>query len=149
MPKVHRFHRLHTQIPAKLRTAHGKNGAIEGRADANLLAILGQCAEQTDEDVARALVKLLAWRLDIAHVDPSASVVYASGGNSKYPAGKKVTLKTISGHRDTYFTECPGNALYALLPTIRQRVAQTGLPKLYSPAVTGCTTNAPPRRRSR
>ena len=84
-----------------------------------------------------ALVKLLAWRLDVAHVDPAASVVYTSGGNSKYRAGKRVTLKTISGHRDTYFTECPGNALYRLLPALRTRVAQTGLPKLYSPVVSG------------
>ena len=46
-------------------------------------------------------------------------------------------LSDISAHRDTYLTECPGNALYRLLPSIRTRVAQTGLPKLYSPVVSG------------
>ena len=102
------------------------------------VAVIGNYSSLKPSAAAQnALVKLLAWRLDVAHVDPSSSVVYASGGNSKFPAGKKVTLKAISGHRDTYFTECPGNALYALLPTIRTRVAQTGLPKLYAPAVTG------------
>ena len=48
---------------------------------------------------------------------------------------RAVTLRAISGHRDTYLTSAPADALYALLPSIATRVAQTGLPKLYSPAV--------------
>jgi hypothetical protein len=84
-----------------------------------------------------ALVKLLAWRLDVAHVDPLATIVWRSSGNPKFRAGKAVTLHTISGHRDTGFTDCPGNALYGLLPSIAKAVAGTGLPKLYDPAVLG------------
>ena len=84
-----------------------------------------------------ALVKLLAWRLDIAHVDPLSQVAFVSGGNSKFPAGRTVNLRAISGHRDTYLTSCPGAVAYGLLPSIATRVAQTGLPKLYSPTVTG------------
>jgi flagellar hook assembly protein FlgD len=84
-----------------------------------------------------ALVALAAWRLDLAHVDPLATVVYTSGGNAKYKAGKLVTLRAISGHRDTGPSECPGTAAYRLLPAIAKRVALTGLPKLYSPTVTG------------
>jgi hypothetical protein len=84
-----------------------------------------------------ALENVLAWRLDIAHVDPLSDVVYTSAGNAKYPAGKVVTLPAISGHRDTGPTECPGNDAYALLPEIRQRVSRIGLPKLYSPVVSG------------
>ena len=84
-----------------------------------------------------ALVKLLAWRLDVAHVDPLSRVVYMSGGNAKFKAGRSVTLRAISGHRDTGPSECPGNDAYALLPAIAQRVALTGLPKLYSPTVAG------------
>ena len=84
-----------------------------------------------------ALVDLLAWRLDVAHVDPQSRVVYLSGGNAKFKAGKAVTLRAISGHRDTGPSECPGNAAYALLPAITKRVALTGLPKLYSPTVAG------------
>jgi flagellar hook assembly protein FlgD len=84
-----------------------------------------------------ALVSLLAWRLDVAHIDPLSTVAYTSGGNSKYKAGKVVTLNAISGHRDTYFTECPGIAAYRLLPAIAKRVAATGLPKIYGPTVTG------------
>jgi flagellar hook assembly protein FlgD len=84
-----------------------------------------------------ALVKLLAWRLDVAHIDPSGTVAYTSGGNYKFKAGKVVTLRAISGHRDTGPSECPGNAAYALLPSIIKRVAATGLPKIYSPIVVG------------
>ncbi len=84
-----------------------------------------------------ALVKLLAWRLDVAHIDPLSTVAYTSGGNPKFKAGKVVTLRAISGHRDTYYTECPGNAVYKLLPEIAKRVAETGLPKIYSPTLTG------------
>jgi flagellar hook assembly protein FlgD len=84
-----------------------------------------------------ALVRLLAWRLDLAHVDPLAKVTYASGGNPEYRAGKAVSLRVISGHRDTGFTSCPGDKAYALLPSIAARVASTGLPKLYYPTVQG------------
>jgi hypothetical protein len=84
-----------------------------------------------------ALVKLLAWRLDVGHVDPRSLVPFVSGGNSKFPAGRTVNLRAISGHRDTYLTSCPGSVAYRLLPSIASRVAQTGLPKLYSPVVSG------------
>jgi hypothetical protein len=84
-----------------------------------------------------ALVKLLAWRLDVGHVDPLSIVPFVSGGNTKFPAGQTVNLRAISGHRDTYLTSCPGAVGYALLPSIAMRVSQTGLPKLYAPIVSG------------
>jgi hypothetical protein len=84
-----------------------------------------------------ALVKLLAWRLDVGHVDPLSVVPFVSGGNGKFPAGRTVNLRAISGHRDTYLTSCPGAVGYRLLPTIAARVAQTGLPKLYVPIASG------------
>ena len=48
-----------------------------------------------------------------------------------------MTLRAISAHRDVYPTSCPGASLYGQLAAIRAAVAQTGLPKLYSPAVVG------------
>ena len=84
-----------------------------------------------------ALVRLLAWRLDVGHVDPLSLVVDTSTGNGKFRAGKVVTLGAISGHRDTGPSECPGNRVYVLLPAIARRVARTGLPKLYSVTVSG------------
>ena len=85
----------------------------------------------------RALVKLLAWRLDVAHADPRSKLVWTSGGNPKYPAGTKVTLRAVSGHRDTGPTSCPGGALYGQLPSLASSIAARGLPKLYDPLVTG------------
>ena len=84
-----------------------------------------------------ALVSLLAWRLDVAHVDPRSKVVRVSTGNPRYRAGTAVTLNAISGHRDVYPTSCPGANLYALMPAIRKSVAETGLPKIYEPKVVG------------
>jgi hypothetical protein len=46
-------------------------------------------------------------------------------------------LRAISGHRDTGPTECPGSTAYAALPAIARAVAQTGLPKIYAPQVSG------------
>jgi hypothetical protein len=102
------------------------------------IALLGNYNDARPTAAARsALVSLLAWRLDLAHVDPFSKVVRVSDGNPRYPAGTKVTLNAISGHRDTGPTSCPGTNLYAQLPAIREAVAQTGLPKLYAPKVTG------------
>src|SRR5439155_13811624 len=84
-----------------------------------------------------ALEQLLAWRLDVAHVDPLSMLTWPSGGNPRFPKGVPVVLRAISGHRDTNFTDCPGNALYAELPQIARDVAGLGLPKLFAPAATG------------
>jgi hypothetical protein len=102
------------------------------------IALLGNYDSAKPTAAARAaLVSLLAWRLDLAHVDPLSKVVRVSDGNPRYPAGRKVTLNAISGHRDTGPTSCPGTNLYAQLPAIRAAVAQSGLPKLYAPKVIG------------
>jgi hypothetical protein len=102
------------------------------------IAVIGDYSSATVTPAARAaLVSLLAWRLDLDHVDPLSSVVRVSTGNPRYPSGTAVTLKAISAHRDVYPTSCPGTSLYAQLPAIRSAVAQTGLPKLYAPAVIG------------
>ena len=102
------------------------------------VAVIGDYSSTSIPPAARAaLVSLLAWRLDLDHVDPSSSVVRVSAGNPRYPAGMAVTLRAISAHRDVYPTSCPGASLYGQLAAIRAAVAQTGLPKLYSPAVVG------------
>ena len=84
-----------------------------------------------------ALVNLLAWRLDIAHVDPLSTVTYSSGGNARFPVGTPVFLRAVSGHRDTGFTTCPGAVLYAQLGALARQAGAIGLPKLYAPTVQG------------
>jgi hypothetical protein len=82
-----------------------------------------------------ALVKTLAWRLDLGHVDPLGTFNGISSGNERFGPGIPVFLRAISGHRDTGLTTCPGQRLYDLIPGIAKRVAALGLPKLYAPSV--------------
>ncbi|MEX2464514.1 MAG: FlgD immunoglobulin-like domain containing protein, partial [Gaiellaceae bacterium] len=84
-----------------------------------------------------ALEQLLAWRLDVAHADPLATVTAVSRGNPRYPAGTPVSLPAVSGHRDTGPTTCPGNGLYSQLSSLASTAGARGLPKLYDPAVFG------------
>jgi flagellar hook assembly protein FlgD len=98
------------------------------------IALIGTYSRAAPTAAQRAaLVKLLAWRLDVAHVDPLSFVSVRSAGNSRFRAGAPVRLRAISGHRDTYFTDCPGAVLYRQLPAIAKAVAKTGLPKIYAP----------------
>ena len=102
------------------------------------VALLGEYGSLAVAATARdALARLLAWRLDIAHVDPATTQSFISGGNARFPAGLPVFLRTVSGHRDTGFTDCPGTALYNLLTSMAGNAAQIGLPKLFAPTVTG------------
>ncbi|MFN8222763.1 MAG: N-acetylmuramoyl-L-alanine amidase [Gaiellales bacterium] len=102
------------------------------------IAVLGEFTKTAPPAAARdALVRTLAWRLDLAHVDPLTTFNAISAGNERFPAGIPVFMRGISGHRDTGATTCPGQKLYDLLPTIAKSAATTGLPKLFQPVVTG------------
>jgi hypothetical protein len=80
-----------------------------------------------------ALHRLLAWKLDLTHVDPRGHTVLrsAGGANTRYPAGRRVVVNTVLGHRSTSYTTCPGNPTIARLGAIRQAVARIGRPKIY------------------
>ncbi len=102
------------------------------------VAVLGEYSSLAVTSKARSsLAALLAWRLDLAHVDPATTQSFISGGNARFGAGLPVFLRTVSGHRDTGFTDCPGSALYGLLNSIGGEVSRIGLPKLYAPTVSG------------
>ena len=99
------------------------------------VAVIGEYSSLAVAAKARSsLAALLAWRLDIAHVDPATTQSFISGGNARYGAGLPVFLRTVSGHRDTGFTDCPGTALYNLLNSIAGEVARMG-----------CRSCTPPR----
>ena len=101
------------------------------------VALLGNYGSTGMTAAARsALVRLLAWRLDVAHVDPLSAFTWPSGGNPRFPTGVPVFLRPVSGHRDVGFTSCPGSVVYAQLNLLARAVAVTGLPKLYAPAAT-------------
>jgi hypothetical protein len=100
------------------------------------VAVIGDYNSARLPAVAKAaLEQVLAWRLDLAHVDPLSTFQWPSDGNPRFPKNVPVFLRAISGHRDTGYTDCPGNALYAQLPQIANAVAALGGPKIYAPAV--------------
>ena len=102
------------------------------------VALIGTYQSAAPSAAAKtALANLLAWRLDIGHVDPLSTLTYSSGGNGRFPAGTPVFLRAVSGHKDTGFTTCPGAVLYAQLGALARQAAATGLPKLYAPLVQG------------
>ena len=100
------------------------------------VALLGSYGSAAPSQAAQdAIAQLLSWRLDLAHADPTTALTVISGGSNRFPSGVPVLLRGVSGHRDTGFTECPGNQLYGRLNSIAAAAAQLGLPKLYEPRV--------------
>ena len=88
-------------------------------------ALLGTYTDVTPSPrMQSALEGLLAWKLSLHHRDPTgtAELTSAGGGTSRYPKGTTNTFDVISGHRDAGNTACPGDAAYALLPTLRTHV---------------------------
>ncbi|WP_329615280.1 peptidoglycan recognition protein [Streptomyces brevispora] len=73
--------------------------------------------------LVRALAELAAWKL-MPGADPRGRVRLVSTNDaSRFPKGTAAVLRVISGHRDTYRTNCPGEALYAELPAVRAATA--------------------------
>jgi N-acetylmuramoyl-L-alanine amidase-like protein len=102
------------------------------------VAVLGSYGGSGMSAAARnALSRLIAWRLDVAHVHPLARNSTISSGNPRFRKGLPVWLRAVSGHRDTGFTSCPGAGLYGQLGAVATNAASSGLPKLYSPHVEG------------
>lgn len=113
----------------------GRAGSLDGpvMADATggnqgfsqLVCLLGDFSHVAPTSAAQeSLVRLLAhlcvryglstWR--------DAPATFVSRGSDKLTAGRPVSTPTISGHRDTSYTACPGDRAYALLPEWRRRV---------------------------
>jgi hypothetical protein len=79
---------------------------------------------QTPEGI-QAMARLIRWKLPLHGVPTSGTTTLTSRGGSsnRYPSGTRVQLNRVIGHRDTGSTECPGDALYAQLPELRNLVA--------------------------
>jgi hypothetical protein len=92
------------------------------------MVVLGSFSTATPPPAAlTALTRLLAWKLSLHGVPALGRVpVLVSADGAPYTAfapGSHVSLPRIAGHRDGDQTSCPGDALYARLPTIRPRAA--------------------------
>lgn len=72
-----------------------------------------------------AIAALAAWKLGLAGIDPRATVRLTSSNSlSRYAAGTAAELPALAGHNEGYMTTCPGAALRARLPEIRERAAR-------------------------
>ncbi|MFD3615714.1 peptidoglycan recognition protein [Streptomyces sp. NPDC058676] len=72
-----------------------------------------------------AIAHLAAWKLGLADVDPRGTVrLVSSNGLSRYADGTTATFPALAGHKDGYRTSCPGAALSARLPEIRDLAAR-------------------------
>jgi hypothetical protein len=78
----------------------------------------------------QAMAKLLAWKLPLggAPVTGQVTVTSRGGSDNRYPSGTPVSFERISGHRDGDRTDCPGDALYAQLPQLREMAAGQAVP---------------------
>ncbi|MEU0392145.1 peptidoglycan recognition protein [Streptomyces sp. NPDC006208] len=93
--------------------------------DSTGIAALGSYSQTAPpEATVTAIAKLTAWKLGLHGADPSAKTTLTSGGSGKYATGVKVKLNVISGHRDGFATDCPGNRLYDELGTARSASAK-------------------------
>ncbi|MBO0860074.1 MAG: N-acetylmuramoyl-L-alanine amidase [Chloracidobacterium sp.] len=79
------------------------------------VALLGDFSNEAPRaEALNSLLEILAWKCDQRDLDPE--------GRSLHNASQSI-LNTISGHRDgPKATECPGEALYLMLPLIRAEV---------------------------
>ncbi len=72
-----------------------------------------------------AIAALAAWKLGLADVDPRGRArLVSSSGLSRYRTGAAATLPALAGHDAGFATNCPGAALTARLPAIREQAAR-------------------------
>ena len=96
------------------------------------VSVLGTFSTATPPSaVVTSIERLLAWKLDVHHVDPLGTGTLICGYGQKFRTGQHVTFPAIAGHRDANYTDCPGGRLYAQLPNVRKVVALRGQPKIY------------------
>ncbi|MEJ5945751.1 peptidoglycan recognition protein [Pseudokineococcus basanitobsidens] len=90
------------------------------------VSALGNYAEASPSSaMVRSIAQVVAWKLGANGVSPTATTRLTSAGGSttRFARGTTVTLDTVSGHRQTSFTECPGDLLFAQVPAIRTQAA--------------------------
>ncbi|BFU43505.1 N-acetylmuramoyl-L-alanine amidase [Krasilnikovia sp. MM14-A1004] len=84
------------------------------------IAVIG---DYTDSAVATkvrwVIAQVAAYKIGMYGHLATERTVLVSSGSDRFPAGTRVTLNRVSGHRDTGKTECPGNTLYGQLGAIR------------------------------
>ncbi len=95
-------------------------------AESTGISVLGNYTTTAPSTPAMTSVaRIAAWKLGQYGVDPGGSATLTAGADAKnyfgksWTKGTKLSFQAVSGHRDGFNTQCPGDALYDRLPTIR------------------------------
>jgi hypothetical protein len=81
-------------------------------------------AGEVPEPLLEAVARIAAWKLRPA-ADPHGRVrLVSSNDASRVPEGTATEIDVVAGHRDIFYTDCPGDVIYAALPDIRERTAR-------------------------
>ncbi|WP_406492063.1 peptidoglycan recognition protein [Streptomyces sp. NBC_01604] len=90
------------------------------------ISVLGTYTDVAPSQAAMVSVaKIAAWKLGQYGVNPNGTTTLTAGADGtnyfrkSWAAGAQLSFPTIHGHRDGYNTQCPGDSLYAKLPTLR------------------------------
>ena len=70
-----------------------------------------------------AITRLVAWKLGLSGIDPRAATTLTSAGNDEFAAGAPIPVFGLTSHRDTWYTACPGQYLYAKMASLRSATA--------------------------
>jgi hypothetical protein len=92
------------------------------------VAVLGTFSSVVPSRAAiAALEQLLAWKLALHGIPAlgrtTVEVNPFDASYTAYAGGTRISLPHVAGHRQGCTTDCPGNAFYSRLPSIRPRVA--------------------------
>ena len=92
------------------------------------VAMLGTYNAAPSAATQRSVAQIIGWRLGAYGVNPNTSMTYhtGDGGVGVKFKNQNVALPRVFGHRDVWFTACPGNGGYAALPNIRAMASSFG-----------------------
>ncbi|MET9432943.1 N-acetylmuramoyl-L-alanine amidase [Streptomyces sp. NPDC006551] len=101
-------------------------------SESTSVSIIGDYTEQAASSAALASAsRVAAYKLGQYGVDPGGKATLTAGATQKnyfgtsFTQGQTYTFDAISGHRNGFNTQCPGNMLYPQLPTIRSYATGT------------------------
>ncbi|MFE6055666.1 peptidoglycan recognition protein [Kitasatospora sp. NPDC056446] len=108
---------------------HGAHTLGFNTDSAGVAAIGTYVGDQPPQPLLDGLAAVAAWKLGLTAQPADGRTKLTSGSDaSRYPKGTVVDFDAVSGHRDAFNTECPGNALHDRLPALRTAAARLQAP---------------------
>ncbi|MER5210329.1 N-acetylmuramoyl-L-alanine amidase [Streptomyces sp. NPDC002838] len=107
-------------LPVMGAHAYGFNSETTG------ISVLGTYTTVApSREAMTSVARIAAWKLGQYGVDPAGTTTLTAGADGtnyfrkSWSKGARLSFPTIHGHRDGYNTQCPGDAFYDGLGTIR------------------------------